>query len=74
MTSAPALLTLLQAWPEAPSAPAPSEEGDCDALVKAAVRHGLAGFVEHALAKAGWTLPPDSRALLSREARTAAAR
>ncbi|RKG80682.1 hypothetical protein D7W79_07400 [Corallococcus exercitus] len=74
MTAAPALLTLLQAWPEAPSTPVPSDAGACDALVKAAVRHGLAGFVEHALAKAGWTLTPDAGALLHREARMSAAR
>ncbi|MFB1479355.1 nucleotidyltransferase family protein [Corallococcus sp. RDP092CA] len=74
MKDALALLTLLRAWPEAPAAPSPLDAGACDALVKAAVRHGLAGFVEHSLAKAGWTLTPEAGALLTREARSAAAR
>ncbi|MBN8469752.1 nucleotidyltransferase family protein [Corallococcus exiguus] len=74
MDSSPALLTLLHAWPEVPDAPGPSNEGDGEVLVKAAVRHGLAGFVEHALAKADWTLTPDAAALLTREARLSAAR
>ena len=74
MTASPDLLTLLHAWPEVPDAPGPSDQGACDALVKAAVRHGLAGFVEHALAKADWPLTPDAGALLSREARMSAAR
>lgn len=74
MTTSVALLTLLQAWPAAPAAPAPGEAGACDALVKAAVRHGLAGFVEHALARADWRLTPDAQALLRREALAGAAR
>ncbi|CAM3293590.1 nucleotidyltransferase family protein [Corallococcus soli] len=67
-----ALLTLLEAWPEAPATPVPPEEAD--ALVKAAVRHGLAGFVEHALSRAGTALPEEAHALLRREARAGAAR
>ncbi|MDC0713367.1 nucleotidyltransferase family protein [Stigmatella sp. ncwal1] len=66
-----AFLTLLRAWPEAPSGPL---SGDAEALVRAAARHGLAGFTEHALAQAGWRLPEASRDTLRREARSSAAR
>ena len=68
------LLTLLKAWPDAPAGPAPTEPESADALVKDAVRHGLAGFVEHALARADWTLPNAARALLRRESLSGAAR
>ncbi|WP_199728756.1 nucleotidyltransferase family protein [Corallococcus sp. CA053C] len=70
--ASPTLLTLLQAWPDAPAGPAPTHTAD--ALVKDAVRHGLAGFVEHALSRADWTLPEDARALLRRESLSGAAR
>ncbi|WP_199741832.1 nucleotidyltransferase family protein [Corallococcus sp. CA047B] len=68
----PALLTLLKSWPEAPDSPVLPEEAD--ALVKAAVRHGLAGFVEHALTRAELELPQEARALLRRESLAGAAR
>ncbi|ADO69401.1 nucleotidyltransferase family protein [Stigmatella aurantiaca] len=66
-----AFLTLLRSWPEAPCGPPPEEP---EALVRAAARHGLAGFTEHALERAGWRLPEASRDTLRREARSSAAR
>lgn len=68
-----ALGTLLRSWPQAPARGAPVG-GEADGLVRAAVRHGLAGFVEYAVEKAGWGLPPDAGALLRREALLGAAR
>ncbi len=68
-----ALGALLRSWPDAPSRGAPVGE-DATELVRAAVRHGLVGFVEHAVARAGWTLPGEARALLRREALAGAAR
>jgi hypothetical protein len=74
MMASPALLSLLQAWPAPPPDACPPDAAACEALVKAAARHGLAGFVEHALSRAGWTLTPDAGALLRREALSGAAR
>jgi hypothetical protein len=73
VAGAGALGALLRSWPDAPSLEAPTGE-DATALVRAAVRHGLAGFTEHAVARAGWTLPGEARALLRREALAGAAR
>ncbi len=44
------------------------------AFVHAASRHGLAGFAESALERAGWALPEEARELLRRQARSSAAR
>ncbi|SEN12675.1 Uncharacterised nucleotidyltransferase [Stigmatella aurantiaca] len=66
-----AFLTLLRAWPEAPGT---AFSGEPEALVRAAARHGLAGFIEQALAHAGWMLPDASREALRRESRGSAAR
>jgi hypothetical protein len=68
-----ALGALLRAWPRAPERPAP-EGAEADGLVRAAVHHGLAGFVAHAVDRAGWALPEESRALLRRESLAGAAR
>lgn len=68
-----ALGALLRAWPGAPAREAPVG-AEADGLVRAAVHHGLAGFVEHAVARAGWGLPEESRALLRRESLLGAAR
>lgn len=67
------LMALLRAWPDAPSG-APPEGGDAEALVRAAVRHGLVGFVAHAVERAGWALPEPASASLRREALGNAAR
>ncbi|NPC84714.1 hypothetical protein HPC49_41675, partial [Pyxidicoccus fallax] len=68
-----ALGALLRSWPRAPEHPAP-EGLEADGLVRAAVHHGLAGFVDHAVDRAGWVLPGEARALLRRESLTGAAR
>ncbi len=70
---ASALRALLRAWPDAPARAAP-EGVEADGLVRAAVRHGLVGFVEHAVARAGWALPEAARTSLRREALGGAAR
>lgn len=70
---ASALLALLRAWPDAPSG-APPDGVDAEALVRAAVRHGLVGFVSHAVGRAGWVLPESTSASLRREALGNAAR
>ncbi|NTX55892.1 nucleotidyltransferase family protein [Myxococcus sp. CA039A] len=68
-----ALVALLRSWPLSPARGAP--EGDeATAFVRGAVRHGLAGFVAHAVGQVGWELPADSSALLRRESLTGAAR
>lgn len=64
---------LLRAWPGAPALGAPAG-ADAGELVRAAVRHGLAGFAEHAVARAGWALPAEARASLRRESLAGAAR
>ncbi|PTL81895.1 nucleotidyltransferase family protein [Vitiosangium sp. GDMCC 1.1324] len=66
-----ALLDVLHSWPEAPRG---AEPGDAEALVLAAARHGLAGFVQHAVGRAGWTLDEAARTHLRREALAQAAR
>jgi hypothetical protein len=66
-----AFLALLRAWPAAPVGPPPVE---AEALVRAAGRHGLAGFTAHALERAGWTLPEQAREALRRESLSSAAR
>ncbi|WP_375770751.1 nucleotidyltransferase family protein [Archangium gephyra] len=66
-----ALLEVLRAWPEAPRDAVPA---DMAALVHAAARHGLAGFVQHALGRSGWTLDEPVRTSLRREALAQAAR
>lgn len=68
---AEALLEVLRAWPEAPRDAVPADAG---ALVHAAARHGLAGFVQHALGRSGWTLDVPVRTSLRREALAQAAR
>ncbi|MBJ6761343.1 nucleotidyltransferase family protein [Myxococcaceae bacterium JPH2] len=67
-----ALVSLLRAWPAAPAASVAPEHAV--AFVQASVRHGLVGFVEHAVSRAGWTLPNEARALLRRESLGNAAR
>jgi Uncharacterised nucleotidyltransferase len=69
--SARDFLALLRAWPEAPACAAPV---DAEAFVRAAARHGLAGFAAHAVERAGWALPAAARELLRRESMSAAAR
>lgn len=64
-------LALLHAWPEAPASPPPVE---AEAFVRAAARHGLAGFAAHASERAGWVLPEGARELLRRESQSSAAR
>lgn len=66
-----AFLALLRSWPEAPDRP-PSV--DAEAFVRAAARHGLAGFAQHAAEQAGWTLPDAAREALRRESQSSAAR
>ncbi|MFY0525795.1 nucleotidyltransferase family protein [Archangium gephyra] len=66
-----ALLEVLRAWPEAPRDAVPT---DMAALVHAAARHGLAGFVQHALGRSGWTVDEPVRTSLRREALAQAAR
>lgn len=65
-----ALLEVLRAWPGAVEGPVP---GEAQALVHAAARHGLAGFVQHALGRSGWTLEEAVRTQLRREALAQAA-
>ncbi len=72
MAGSRALGALLRAWPGAPVLQAPVG-ADALELVRAAVRHGLAGFTGHAVAQAGWELPEDARALLRHEALAGAA-
>ncbi|HEY0094694.1 MAG TPA: nucleotidyltransferase family protein [Archangium sp.] len=62
---------MLRAWPEAPRDAVPA---DVPALVHAAARHGLAGFMQHALGRSGWTLDEPARTGLRREALAQAAR
>ncbi len=71
MADARALLALLRAWPGPTEAPAPEA---LPALIHAAGRHGLAGFVQHAAGQAGWALPPEAHAALRREALASVAR
>ncbi|MBN1203331.1 MAG: nucleotidyltransferase family protein [Myxococcaceae bacterium] len=66
-----AFLALLRSWPEAPASPPPVEE---EPLVRAAARHGLAGFTVHALERAGWRLAEPAREALRRESLSSAAR
>ncbi|AGC42440.1 hypothetical protein MYSTI_01091 [Myxococcus stipitatus DSM 14675] len=73
MAGSHALVDLLRSWPSPPEAPAPEGAAAAE-FVRAAVRHGLAGFVAHAVGQAGWELPPESSALLRRESLTGAAR
>lgn len=73
MTTSSALVALLRAWPHPPESSAPKGD-EALAFVRSAVRHGLAGFVAHAVGQAGWVLPPESAALLRRESLTGAAR
>jgi len=65
-----ALLEVLRAWPEVPESPMPTR---VDALVHAAARHGLAGFTQQALGRAGWPLEEAVRTRLRREALAQAA-
>ncbi len=65
-----ALLEVLRAWPEPPAGAAPQE---AEALVLAAARHGLAGFVQQALGRSAWTLEEPVRTRLRREALAQAA-
>jgi len=65
------LLEVLRAWPGAPEGSAPE---DGQALVLAAARHGLAGFVQHALERSEWVLDEAVRTRLRREALAQAAR
>ncbi|MCE9672359.1 nucleotidyltransferase family protein [Myxococcus stipitatus] len=73
MTDSIALVALLRDWPSAPSRPAPVGKEALD-FVRAAVRHGLAGFVAHAVGQGGWSLPAEAGALLRRESLAGAAR
>ncbi|HEX8702862.1 MAG TPA: hypothetical protein VF815_28765, partial [Myxococcaceae bacterium] len=66
-----AFLALLRAWPAAPVGPLPENP---EALVRAAAKHGLAGFAAHALERAGWVLPEPDREALRRESLSSAAR
>ncbi|MDY7226989.1 nucleotidyltransferase family protein [Hyalangium rubrum] len=66
-----AFLALLRSWPESPGGAPPAQ---AEALVRAASRHGLAGFAAHALERAGWTLPEGAREVLRRESLSSAAR
>jgi len=66
-----AFLALLRSWPEAPARPSPLE---AESFVRAAARHGLAGFAQHAAERAGWTLSEPSRESLRRESESSAAR
>lgn len=68
---AEALLEVLRAWPGSPRGAVPT---DVAALVHVAARHGLAGFVQHALGRSGWTLDEPVRTNLRREALAQAAR
>ncbi|WP_426757135.1 nucleotidyltransferase family protein [Myxococcus sp. Y35] len=70
---ASALHALLRAWPDAPARAAP-EGAEADGLVRTAVRHGLVGFVEHAVSRAGWALPDAAQTSLRRESLGNAAR
>jgi hypothetical protein len=47
---------------------------EAEAFVRAAARHGLAGFAAHASERAGWALPAGARELLRRESQSSAAR
>ncbi|WNG44203.1 nucleotidyltransferase family protein [Archangium minus] len=66
-----ALLEVLRSWPESARGEVPQ---DVDALVHAAARHGLAGFVQHAVGRSEWALGEAVRTQLRREALTQAAR
>jgi hypothetical protein len=66
-----AFLSLLRAWPDAPAGALPVEGEE---FVRAASRHGLAGFASHALQRAGWTLPRSAGEALRREFLSGAAR
>jgi hypothetical protein len=66
-----AFLALLRSWPEIPARPSPV---DAESFVRAAARHGLAGFAQHAAERAGWTLPEPARESLRRESLSSAAR
>ncbi|MBL0697412.1 nucleotidyltransferase family protein [Comamonas sp. JC664] len=68
-----ALHALLRAWPVVPARAAP-EGSEADGLVRSAVGHGLVGFVDHAVSRAGWALPEAARTSLRREALGNAAR
>ncbi|MCP3104744.1 nucleotidyltransferase family protein [Myxococcus sp. K15C18031901] len=73
MTGPTALVALLRDWPSAPLLPPPAGEDSLE-FVRAAVRHGLAGFVAHAVGQGGWSLPSEASALLRRESLSGAAR
>ncbi|WP_338870432.1 nucleotidyltransferase family protein [Myxococcus stipitatus] len=73
MAGSHALVDLLRSWPLPPDTRAP-EGAAATEFVRAAVRHGLAGFVAHAVGQVGWELPTDASALLRRESLTGAAR
>jgi hypothetical protein len=64
-------LALLRAWPDAPASPPPVQ---AESFVRAAARHGLAGFAAHASERAGWVLPATATELLRRESQSTAAR
>ncbi|QRK13763.1 nucleotidyltransferase family protein [Archangium violaceum] len=66
-----ALLDVLRAWPEVARGDVP---GDVDALVHAAARHGLAGFMQHVVGRSAWTPDEAVRTRLRREALAQAAR
>lgn len=69
--AARALLEVLRTWPGAVEGPVPAE---AEALVLAAARHGLAGFVQHALGRSEWRLEESVRTRLRREALSQAIR
>ncbi len=66
-----AFLALLRSWPDSLARPPPE---DAESFVRAAARHGLAGFAQHAAERAGWTLPEPAREALRRESLSSAAR
>jgi hypothetical protein len=66
-----AFLSLLRAWPDAPAGLSALEG---EGFVRAAARHGLAGFAAHALERSGQTLPESAREALRRESLSSAAR
>ncbi|WP_426733177.1 nucleotidyltransferase family protein [Myxococcus faecalis] len=73
VTGSHALVALLRAWPHPLASRAPESEAALE-FVRAAVRHGLAGFVAHAVGQGGWALPDEAAALLRRESLSGAAR
>lgn len=67
---AAALLEVLRAWPEGPRGLRVRDEA---ALVQAAARHGLAGFLQYVALQGGVELGPEQRLRLRREAMAQAA-